>query len=315
MTLIGWRRADHRLALSGHGIAGLTPRTARRADALPLGVTTRAGRTDEALHATDGAAEARIVREHCPGWPGPCSQQPQSLGTDARPSHSPTQRPSTPSPRPRRCTVQARQPPGRRPRRSRRTRRPRRTVPGRHACPVATPPAQQQTPARPAKQPPAAGLACCPADSPGASQQPLRTGRRGEQVGRHCPFWHEVLDPGQFTHGAPPVPQACSVFPGWQFPFLSQHPVGQVAGEQVGCPWHLPLALQVWPGGQLPQVPAIAAAVVTALAPLAVRGTAQPPGRRCVALIGRRLATALPRAAPGRRRRAGLRRCPSAGTW
>ena len=71
MTLIGWRRADHRLALSGHGIAGLTPRTARRADALPLGVTTRAGRTDEALHATDGAAEARIVREALPGLARP----------------------------------------------------------------------------------------------------------------------------------------------------------------------------------------------------------------------------------------------------
>jgi hypothetical protein len=51
------------------------------------------------------------------------------------------------------------------------------------------------------------------------------------------------------------VPQACSVVPGWQVPFVAQHPFGQVAAEQVGGPWHLPLALQVWPGRHVPHVP------------------------------------------------------------
>jgi hypothetical protein len=76
---------------------------------------------------------------------------------------------------------------------------------------------------------------------------------RGEQVGWHCPFWQEVSAPGQFTHAAPPVPQVFSVFPGWHCPLALQHPLAQVAGEQVGCPWHWPLAEQVWPELQLPQ--------------------------------------------------------------
>jgi hypothetical protein len=67
----------------------------------------------------------------------------------------------------------------------------------------------------------------------------------------HWPFWHVDCAPGQFTHDAPPVPQACSVVPGWQVPFGAQHP-GQLAELQEHRP---DASSQVAPGGQLPQVP------------------------------------------------------------
>ena len=53
------------------------------------------------------------------------------------------------------------------------------------------------------------------------------------------------------------MPQTWFVSPGRQVPLASQHPVGQVVGEQVGWPWQRPLAEQVWPGKQLPQVPVL----------------------------------------------------------
>ena len=36
----------------------------------------------------------------------------------------------------------------------------------------------------------------------------------------------------QAEQGAPPVPQASAVFPGWQMPRESQHPCGQLCASQ-----------------------------------------------------------------------------------
>jgi hypothetical protein len=89
------------------------------------------------------------------------------------------------------------------------------------------------------------------------SQQPSGqvVGEQG-RLSRQVPVW--VLQNWFGPHVVqltPPSPQAAFVLPDRHVPLASQQPVGHVCGPQVGRPWHWPLALQVWPGKQLPQVP------------------------------------------------------------
>ncbi len=61
--------------------------------------------------------------------------------------------------------------------------------------------------------------------------------------------------PGRHTlQSMPSAPQAPTAVPGWQVPVGSQQPV-QFWGPQLGMVRHWPLALQVWPVGQVPQLP------------------------------------------------------------
>ena len=64
-----------------------------------------------------------------------------------------------------------------------------------------------------------------------------------EQVGWHCPFWQVPSTRDSSRTLAPPVPQACSVFPGWQLPVLVTTPVG--TGRRGAG--RLPLALAALP--------------------------------------------------------------------
>jgi hypothetical protein len=66
----------------------------------------------------------------------------------------------------------------------------------------------------------------------------------------------QVWPIAQVTQATPPVPQNVALLPGWQTPVSSQQPLGQVCGPQGPVAWHWPLwAVQVWPVGQVPQLP------------------------------------------------------------
>jgi hypothetical protein len=119
---------------------------------------------------------------------------------------------------------------------------------------------------------------------PRGSQQPL-----GQVAASHAGPLHfpaeQVSLGGQGRHAAPPVPHSVVLVPGWQFPALSQHPVGQLDALQV-VPWHEPPA-QVSPPGQgaqaLPSLPHALVLVPVSQAP----ATSQQPVGHVAALHGR----------------------------
>ena len=92
--------------------------------------------------------------------------------------------------------------------------------------------------------------------APFASQQPSGQVAGVQWLSRQVPVCalHDWFGP-QAVQAVPPSPQAPWALPGWQRPSPSQQPLGQVRGEHVFGPWHLPFAPQVWPTGQVPQVP------------------------------------------------------------
>jgi hypothetical protein len=85
---------------------------------------------------------------------------------------------------------------------------------------------------------------------PRASQQPMGHVEGPHVMPLQTPAEQESPG-GHGTHALPPVPQAVVLVPVSQFPRLSQHPVGQLAGLQV-TPSQAP-AVQLSPGGQASQ--------------------------------------------------------------
>ena len=77
----------------------------------------------------------------------------------------------------------------------------------------------------------------------------------GQETGVHVQrlFEHSWLEP-HLVQGAPPLPQAPEVLPGWQAPLLSQQPFGQMVALQVTVDWHEPV-LQTWFAPQTAQTP------------------------------------------------------------
>lgn len=100
---------------------------------------------------------------------------------------------------------------------------------------------------------------------PPESQQPLGQLAALQVCGRslHTLLWQACATgvEAQTAQAPPPVPQAVCVLPGWQFPLLSQQPVGHVDGLHVMLThvwlWHccpVPQVAQAAP--PLPQAPA-----------------------------------------------------------
>jgi hypothetical protein len=92
-----------------------------------------------------------------------------------------------------------------------------------------------------APQPSVVGPHCTPASAQVFSTQ-----------GSHCCPRHPSPAP-QDWQGAPLLPHAPLVVPGWQLPSAAQQPFGQVCGVQVEA--HCPFALQTNAPGHVPQLP------------------------------------------------------------
>ena len=72
----------------------------------------------------------------------------------------------------------------------------------------------------------------------------------------HWPFW-QGPHPGQFTHARAARAAGLLRVPRLAVPVLVTTPGGTGRGGAGALPWHWPLAVQVWPGKQLPQVPVL----------------------------------------------------------